>query len=150
MSDTKRIVLEGTAADLKRVIWPESAAIEVRAGDTEGTGLSEVTPMGTPAPTAAAGAMGCPYCAVKDREISQLKDQLSNPPAWPTLAEFLGHCESCPDHRKQLIDWLGQQQNNWVAALTTEEAKEIAKAHRLWPPPSFDLSGLIRSARKPG
>lgn len=57
----------------------------------------------------------------------------------PPTEKIIEHVQACPDCASQLRAAMKPQ---LIANLTGDEAKAIAKNHRLWPPPSIDLTGF--------
>ncbi len=83
-------------------------------------------------------------------EISEAHEELA---AWQSMSkhrpvsEIMQHLAECPNCRPHLDEFVAGVGKKAIASLTPEQAKEIAKTHKLWPPPTVDL-GLSRSARQ--
>ncbi len=62
--------------------------------------------------------------------------------------DMLNMLQTCPNCRPALDAFVGEVRKQALANLTPDQAKEIARFHKLWPPPPIDLTpGLSRKAR---
>ena len=74
------------------------------------------------------------------RELEQYQTMEKHPP----VPHILTHLETCPSCKPHMDAYL----TDFVAKLPADRVKDLAKAHKLWPPPSIDLGpGLTRKAR---
>jgi hypothetical protein len=90
-------------------------------------------------------------------ELNKVKDNAAAAgeelEAWQSMSkhrpvgEILQHLADCPNCRPELDIFLGKVRTKALAEATPEQAKEIAKLHKLWPPPSIDF-GSSRRARE--
>ena len=89
------------------------------------------------------------------RELSTLKGdaeaQARELEDWQSMSkhrpvgEILQHLADCPNCRPQLDEYVAGIRKKAIAEVTPEQAKEIARSHKLWPPPTIDL-GLTSRA----
>ncbi len=62
--------------------------------------------------------------------------------------DMLRTLESCPNCRPTLDAFVAEIRNSAVTGLSLDQVKDLAKQHKLWPPPTIDLTpGLSRKAR---
>ena len=62
--------------------------------------------------------------------------------------DMLNMLQTCPNCRPTLDAFMGEIRKQALGNLTPDQAKEIARSHKLWPPPTIDLTpGLSRKAR---
>jgi hypothetical protein len=90
-------------------------------------------------------------------ELNKVKDNAAAAgeelEAWQSMSkhrpvgEILQHLADCPNCRPELDIFLGKVRTKALSEATPEQAKEIAKLHKLWPPPSIDF-GSSRRARE--
>lgn len=90
------------------------------------------------------------------KDLSTLKDDATTQAReledWQSMTkhrpvgEILQHLSDCPNCRPQLDEFVSGIRKKTLADVTPEQAKEIAKTHKLWPPPTIDL-GLTGKAR---
>lgn len=80
------------------------------------------------------------------QELAGTREELE---AWqamekhPPVPQILQHLGGCPNCRPQLDQFLSQHVNS----LPPEKVKDLARQHKLWPPPAIDIPGLSRRAR---
>jgi len=60
----------------------------------------------------------------------------------PSTESMLAHITSCPECTAKAVSALKPQV---IGSLTPEEAKTIAKTHKLYPPPPIDIIGVPSS-----
>jgi len=69
-------------------------------------------------------------------KVTQLEAEVAKPRDITELGwdEFAKHCQTCPRHEAQLIEFMTQGQQDILSKLTKDEVKPLAEKHGLWPP----------------
>lgn len=73
------------------------------------------------------------------QELARWQAMEKHPPV-PQILEHLGTCPNCKPH---MDEFLGK----FASGLPVEQVKNLARQHKLWPPPEIDLGPLTRKAR---
>jgi hypothetical protein len=61
--------------------------------------------------------------------------------------DMLHMLQSCPDCRPTLDAFIGNIRHRAVSDLNVDQVKELARRHKLWPPPTIDLGPWLSRAR---
>lgn len=80
-----------------------------------------------------------------DEAKTQLKEAAGVIGSWQTGERHLNGdamlqmLQSCPECKPHLDKHMQEARKTWLEGLTVDEAKSIAKTHKLWPPPNFEM-----------
>jgi hypothetical protein len=65
-----------------------------------------------------------------------------------TPADMLTMLQTCPNCKPTMETFVKEQRDKSVSGLTVDQVKDLAKAHKFWPPPPIELlPGVGRKAR---